>query len=114
MSVTVASVDEQIAAGRSLVPDHLWTGVRAHILHGTSTGSFLSAVFANDLLNAATSADEVSLDRLPDLMRFLHNYAPFHCWGSRRVRDLWRELGGVGRRAYEDPRFERLKEEAAA
>ncbi|WP_010185987.1 hypothetical protein [Sphingomonas sp. PAMC 26605] len=114
MSVTIASVDEQIAAGRALVPDHLWTGVREHILFGRRSGNFLSAAFANDLLNAATGADEVSFERLPDLMRFLHNYAPYHCWGSRAVRDLWRELGGVERAAFEDPRFESLKEAAAA
>jgi hypothetical protein len=108
--ITVDSIDEQILAGRGLVPDHLWDGVRAHILTGRPTGNFLSAVFANDLLNAATGADEVSLERLPDIMRFLHNYAPAWCWGSRAVRARWRELGGIEGRAHEDAEIERLYE----
>ena len=100
--VTVDTVDAQISEGRSLVPDHLWPGVRRHILEGIGTGNFLAAVFANDLLEAACGADEVSLERLPDIMRFMHNYAPAYCWGSRAIVVRWRRLGGVAGRAFDD------------
>ncbi|MCP3729289.1 hypothetical protein M9978_02510 [Sphingomonas sp. MG17] len=97
----VDDVTAQLAEGKSLVPDHLWGGILNHVLEGHGTGSFLTHVFRNDLLNAATGADEVSLARLPDLMRFLHNYAPQSSWGTPKRVSRWREAGGIRGGAHE-------------
>lgn len=93
--VNVSSVDTRITAGTKMVPGHLWAGIRGHVLAGIQTGDFLSAVFANDLLEAAVRADPISLVNLPGIMRFMQNYAPRACWGSRGLRDAWRRHGGV-------------------
>jgi len=114
VSDDMADVERSLARGQALVPDHLWDGLRGYILFGLENGTFLSAVFANDLLSAATGADEVSLGRLPDLMRFMHNYAPELCWGSKAVRNSWRRLGGVEGGACRDAAHEALFERSKA
>lgn len=110
----MGEVERALTNGQSLIPEHLWDGVRGYILFGLENGSFLTAVFANDLLNAATSADQVALDRLPDLMRFMHNYAPEVCWGAKSVRDSWRRMGGVEGGACRDAKHLALFESARA
>jgi hypothetical protein len=92
---TVDLVTDQLAQGRSLVPGHLFDGILNHVLGGRGTGGFLAAVFSNDALEVACRADDVSLARLPDIMRFMHNYTPLGCWGSREKAARWRELGGI-------------------
>jgi hypothetical protein len=84
-----------LEADRALVPPHLFEGVRDHILLGRPTGSFLTAVFANDLHDAAVLADPISLAGLPDLVRFLHANAPLRSCGSREDVARWRRLGGI-------------------
>lgn len=97
MSATeeVARIGRDIEADRALVPPHLFEGVRDHILIGRETGSFLTAVFANDLRDAAVRADDISLAGLPNLMRFLYAHAPPRACGSREEVARWRRLGGV-------------------
>lgn len=92
---TLAEVEDQIAAGRHFVPDHLWRGISNHILRGTDTGDFLTAFFSNDLLDAVCRADDVTMARLHDLALFLHNYAPHGCHGSRAAVSAWRNAGGI-------------------
>lgn len=92
---TVAEVLAQIEQGRYLVPPHLWQGITNHIIYGGDTGNFLTAMFRNDFLNAATGADEVTSARFYDLALFLFNYAPSPCFGSHEAVGRWRAAGGI-------------------
>lgn len=93
--LAVHDMTAQLADGRHLVPHHLWEGILNHVLEGCETGNFLSALFENNLLNAVCGADEVSLAGIRELMLFMHNYAPSHCWGSPQEVLRWREAGGI-------------------
>lgn len=74
------------------VPEHLRHGLLRYLASGLQPGRFLCAVIENDLFAAATSAGPGSLEGLPYLMRFLHNYCPSACWGSKDKRLAWRGL----------------------
>jgi hypothetical protein len=93
--VTVTEMAAQIEQGRHLVPEHVWKGAEGYILYGKPTGSFLSAMFQNDFLETACGADDVCGARLPDLARFLYNYAPHDCWRGAEKVTSWRQHGGV-------------------
>lgn len=98
---TAEDVHAQLERGRSLVPEHLWAGIRNHVLDGCPTGDLLRYVFENNLLEAACRMDEVSHQRIGDLMRFMHNYAPETCWGSAERVQRWRDAGGIRGGAHE-------------
>lgn len=91
----VDEVLQQLEDGRMLVPDHLWRGIVNHIIDGGDTGSFLTAMFENDFLKAATGADEVTAANFRNLALFLHNYAPSICFGSQAAVREWRTAGGI-------------------
>lgn len=92
---TAEHVLAQLERGRSLVPNHVWPGIRNFILDGAGTGNFLTGLFENDLLKAACGADDECLARIADLAKFMHNYAPEACWGSREAVAEWRRAGGI-------------------
>lgn len=92
---TAEEVLANITVGRDLVPDHLWPGIRNFILDGSPQGDFLRFVFENNLLEVACRMDEASHQRLGDLMRFMHNYAPDACWRTPAAVFQWVEAGGI-------------------
>ncbi len=52
---------------------------------GRPTGGFLRAVLANDLIEAATKADDENALLLLEYARFLYNHMPSDCWGSYEI-----------------------------
>lgn len=73
----------------TFVPPHLREGIINHIQTGRGVGNFLDAVLCNDLRNAIFCADRVSLQALPTIVRWLHNYAPSQCHGNENHVRGW-------------------------
>ncbi len=71
------------------VPKHTMHGLHEYITHHTPKGSFLKAVLSNDLMGAASKADDKNLHNLPAIVGFLYNYAPGNCWGSPKAYQNW-------------------------
>ena len=55
-------------------------------------GNFLQAVLANDLQKAVGHADDISLECLSGIIKFLYNDAPGACWGSPDKVKSWLEM----------------------
>jgi hypothetical protein len=78
-----------------LIPEHMVGGLRRYIEDGIKPGSFLCAVLTNDLRGSVECADSVNMYRLPNYIRFLHNYAPYGSWGSVEAFNEWSAHKGL-------------------
>jgi hypothetical protein len=87
--MTADQIREMIHEGRELVPAHLWPGLERYFVQRVEPGQFLVSLLTNDLRATVGRADEVSFVALPDLCKFLYNYAPARSHGSRDVMDAW-------------------------
>lgn len=79
-----------------MVPNHLHAGLKSYIEQGISPGGGLTAI----LCDAPCSQVIFRVDRdvaaaLEGIYKWLTNYAPAPCWGSREKFDAWREAGGI-------------------
>ena len=83
------------AAGLDTIPEHLRSALIRHVLTGQPTGSFLSALLENDLMEAVGLADPTSLANLRPLCIFLYCYTPPLCRGDAAKVKAWREEGGA-------------------
>lgn len=77
------------------IPEHLWESIRRYVLEGRPTGSFLTAVFSNDLFGAYARADDEASAAVRDIVVFVHNRCPIGCHGSLEKVAAWRERGGL-------------------
>jgi hypothetical protein len=84
-----------IAEGRDLVPGSLWPGLERYFVDRVEPGQFLVALLANDLRAAIGRADPASLEALPDLCKFLYNFAPARSHGSQAAVDSWLTAAAV-------------------
>lgn len=75
----------------SQIPPMMHEGIIQYITNGYAAGSFLMAIFKNDLRDAAARADENSRRVIWDYVNFLHNNAPGMCWGSPENVNIWLE-----------------------
>ena len=76
-------------APMALLPEALQGGLVRWIVKGIPTGSFLAAVLCNDLKNACARIDDENRPFLPDVVKWLYNYAPAYCWGSPETVAAW-------------------------
>lgn len=76
----------------SLLPAHCQGGMRRYIEEGIAPGDFMLAVLSNDLVGAASRADNTNINRLKDYALFLYNEVPSTCWGSREKVDAWMQM----------------------
>jgi hypothetical protein len=68
------------------IPQKYHGGLVRYIISGLKPGSFLCSVLANDLLFAVCRADdEVTLEHLKALVRFLNSEVPMECHGSHKL-----------------------------
>jgi hypothetical protein len=79
----------------SKLPTHMQEGTRLYIEHGIATGAFFTALVSNDLMGAVGKADDINRHAIWDWCNFLHNEAPYYCFGSPEVVDAWKERGGT-------------------
>lgn len=84
----------------SKLPDHMKDGTRRYIERGIPGGSFLTALFSNDLLGTFQKADDINTAAMRNWASFLHNEAPGDCHGSPEYVKEWiahNGLEGIGR-----------------
>lgn len=84
----------EIADSLENIPFHCREGAEAYILTGRRTGDFLTAVFSNNLVEAAGRADDVNQRSLFQYASLLYN-APAACWGSLEEVKAWTAIGGL-------------------
>lgn len=82
-------------ANWDLVPEYMRGGIIRYVMSGIPPGGFLTAVFANDLMEAVGKADNVNQRNLVNYARFLYNYVPSNCKGSYETVDAWVKSGGI-------------------
>ena len=74
------------------IPQRMHEGICGYVLQGIQNGSFLTAVFSNDLADAAGRADAENQSLLYEYAVFLINYVPIGAWGSlEKVRE-WKGI----------------------
>lgn len=84
----------------SAIPYHMRGGIERYVMYGIPMGSFLTAIFANDFMEAAGRADSENQRALLAYARFLYNSVPSQCKGSYAAVDQWIGQGGLkGREA---------------
>src|SRR3990167_6377227 len=78
-----------------LLPSGIRDSVLNYVEKGWPIGGFLSAVFSNNLMEAAGRADQINRARLADICTWIYNEAPASCWGSPEAVKAWQEQGGL-------------------
>lgn len=84
--------DEFMRAG---LPGHMWDGVELYLTRGVMTGSFLTAIFENNLTRAAMTADHINCHLLFEWASFVVTAMPAICWGSPDEVKEWKARGGM-------------------
>ena len=64
------------------IPAHTQGALARYVECGFMPGGFLTAVLNNDLFGAVTRADELNVQVLPEIVRYVYNELPASCWGS--------------------------------
>jgi hypothetical protein len=75
--------------------DGLRYGLYLWVKEGQVPGQFLSAVLANNLSGAIAHGDADNARILSQYVRFLYNWCPSSCWGSKEKMQGWAALGGI-------------------
>ena len=52
-------------------------------------GKGLKAILSNDLFDAVSYCDDMTIENLAKIVRFFHNYTPSFCWGTKEKVDAW-------------------------
>lgn len=85
-------------ANWSEIPHHMRGSIERYVMSGVPMGSFLTAIFANDFMEAAGRADDENRHALFGYARFLYNSVPSTCKGSYDAVAAWIDRGGVSGR----------------
>ena len=85
-----------------LLPEHDREGARLYVEEGILPGSFLSACFANELVEALGCADEKNRFAIFDICSWLYNEVPLACRGSREKMKKWHERQGLRGPAFDE------------
>lgn len=79
----------------NLIPEHMREGTRAYIETGREPGDFLSAIMANDFLEAAGQADDENACNWNLWAQFIYMETPGGCHGSKEKVYAWIATGGL-------------------
>jgi hemerythrin-like domain-containing protein len=71
------------------IPQHTRGAIDRYVLEGIPTGDFMYNVLLNDLGGAVAHADEQNSIYLVNIVKFIHNYVPQCCHGSREAIACW-------------------------
>jgi hypothetical protein len=101
--VIIKGTEQQIIHLRSLklcwrfprTPEGIVAVLQRYVEEGMRTGGFLSALLANDWLDAITRADSESLDAMGPIMRMIAAYVPLGAKGCDDAVGQWIERGGM-------------------
>jgi hypothetical protein len=76
------------------LPEHMLPGLVRYLVFGIAPGKFLQAALKNDLLGAASRADDENRAVLWRWPIALYNGAPSPAWGSAMAYNAWVAKGG--------------------
>lgn len=80
-----------------MIPAHMMSSLEGYKNLGWQPGSFLRAILENNLVNAASNADEQNKHLLFDYANYLYNKLPRAAWGSPEAVDAWvKHEGAMG------------------
>lgn len=79
----------------NLLPEHIREGMRLYIEHGVLPGGFLEAVIENNLVESFARADDINLERMFYIAKFVYAEMPMKSWGSKEKMITWHEHGGM-------------------
>jgi hypothetical protein len=77
------------------IPERMRGGIINYIESGVEPGSFLRAVFCNNLTEAFGKADSENIELIREYAKFLHNECPASCWGSEQTYNDWIKWRGL-------------------
>ena len=77
------------------IPVEMRGGVIRYVERGLPPGHFLSAIFSNDLMEAASRADSENGRLFMDYAKLIHNQCPGDCWGDAKQVRAWIARGGI-------------------
>jgi len=64
------------------VPHHIRDSILLYLERGIPPGSFVQAVFANDLMGAYGKADHINQHHIKGIASWIYNFAPSNSHGS--------------------------------
>ena len=76
---------------RHVISDAMLESLRAYAEHGRPVGDFLTAVLANDLMEAFNRADDFNIGNMPAFCAWVYNECPSPAHGSRAKVKAWIE-----------------------
>ena len=53
------------------------------------TGGFYRAILANDSFSAVDRADDININLIPQIVKYINNNIPMSCYGSYAKVDKW-------------------------
>lgn len=90
----IVNIDAKLA--KHFIPEAMRAGIKDYLLNRIEMGSFLTAVFENDLVEAFRCADSTNIRELEHFASFLCNELPMSSygpgvspWGSRENVLAW-------------------------
>ena len=81
--------------GFDMIPPHMHDAVRRYVENGVHPGSFLEAIFTNDLSGAFGRADAINSNLIKNWVEFSYWHVPAICRGSIENFENWMRAGGV-------------------
>lgn len=73
----------------SRIAPTIMLGIKRYVEEGVPNGSFLTAVFENNLMEAFMNADEYNIETMFHIVGYIYNEVPSNLWGSREKVRLW-------------------------
>jgi len=80
-----------------MIPELTKQCIDAYVKDGVPLGDFLTAVMANDLMEAFGRADENNRYHMFDIICYVYNRCPSLCHGSYEIVDEWIKRKREGR-----------------
>ena len=69
----------------SKIPDYMMININNYVENGYPMGSFLTAIFSNDLYQAVAKADDINKSIIPIYIHYLINELPCNSYGSNEI-----------------------------
>ena len=76
------------------LPEAIYVAIESYADHGQKPGHFLMAVLTNNLLEAVGRADQESMQRLRDIVGYVHNELPAPIHGDPDKVRMWLDANG--------------------
>ncbi len=77
-----------------MIPQHTKEALIRWVKDGNKYdhGSFLTALVSNDLMGSFSHADDINLNSMLDIVRWMHSQLPVICHGSQEKAKEWKGM----------------------